>query len=98
MDAALSMPRCQVRLRVVLGSAALIPSYLARIMPLGSYTVLTEARDLGLRRVLQSAAMRGVVDERAWAIACLSVSPGGFSYSEHWDSVGIEPNGIKPQE
>ena len=54
MDAALSMPRCQVRLRVVLGSAALIPSYLVRIMPLGSYTRLTEAWDLGLRRVLQS--------------------------------------------
>ena len=52
MDAALPMQRFQERLRVVFGSAALIPSYLARIMPLGSYTLLMGVWDLGLRRVL----------------------------------------------
>ena len=51
MDAALSMSRFQERLCVVFGSVALVPSYLARIMPLGAYTLLMEAWDLGLRRV-----------------------------------------------
>ena len=39
MDTVLSMPRFQERLRVVLGSAAPVPSYLARIRPLDSYTL-----------------------------------------------------------
>ena len=67
---------------MVLGSVVLlIPSYLARIMPPGSYTLLTEAWDLNLRLLrcmLQPVVTGGFVDERAWAIACLSVSLGGL--------------------
>ena len=76
MDTALSMPRFQERLRVVAGSAALTPSYIAHITPLGSYALPVEALNLSLRRVLQSAVTGGVVDERAWAIARLPGSLG----------------------
>jgi len=51
MEAALSMPVCQERLRVVIGSIGLNPSYLARIMPLEDYGDLVERWDDGLRAV-----------------------------------------------
>ena len=47
-------------------------------MPSGSYTLLVEAWDLSLRRVLHSVVTGVVVDERAWAIACLPASLDGI--------------------
>ena len=66
---ALAMPVCQERLRVTIGRAE--AHVLARIMALGGYGDLLESWDGGLRAVLQSVVPRGVITDRAWAIACV---------------------------
>ena len=78
MKIVLSMPVCQERLRVVLGSVALKPSYLARITSLGDYSDLVERWDNGLKEVLQSVMPGMPISDRAWMIACLPTALGGL--------------------
>ena len=78
MDTALSMPVYQERLRVICGSVALEPSYLARIVALGDFPELVRRWDCGIRRVLQSV-MPGVrITDRALSIASLPTALGGL--------------------